>query len=184
MTGVIFGAAGYGLGGAVAGSLHLDPGNPANPLNMGIMGAIGGVALGLALRNWKKAGLLVIMSGVGLTVGSLPAAMMIAFGLPQVKGDVYVGPIMVAAIVLTFYGAILGLVGVASLLIALRGQHRVRSRPIIIAGIPGFAIAAQAAWSWALGLSIEFTLAIWGAAGGATMGGALGYYQSSQLQRE
>jgi hypothetical protein len=158
--------------------------NPANPLNMGVMGAIGGAALGLALRSWKKAGLLVLTSGIGLTIGSLPTAMMIAFGLPRVEGDVWVGGIVLAAVFLAAYGAIEGLVGVASLLIAFRGRKGARSRPMIIAGILGFAIAAQAAWAWALGLSIEITLAIWGAIGGTTLGTVLGYWQIFQPQGE
>jgi hypothetical protein len=177
---MLFGAVGFSFGGLVAGSLHLDLGNPANPLNMGVMGVFGGASLGLSLRNWRKAGILSLTSGVGFTIGSLPTAMMIALGLPHVKGDVYVGNIVGGAIPLAFYGTIHGLVGVASLLIALRGRHRARSCPMIIAGILGFAIAAQVAWPRALDLSIEFTLANWGAIDGIALGAVLGYWQSIQ----
>ncbi len=184
LTCALCGTAGFGLGGVVAGSLHLDLGNPANPLNMGVMGAFGGAALGLLVRDWKRAGLLVLACGVGFTVGSLPAAMMIAFGLPHVRGDVYLGPIVLAVIFLSVYGAIQGLAGVGSLLIALRDRKKTRPGPLIVAGILGFGIAAQAAWAWALGMSTEITLAIWGAVGGAALGAALGYWRSSRPQHE
>jgi uncharacterized membrane protein len=171
----LWGAIGFAVGGAIAGSLQLDIKNPANPLTMGVMGAIGGASLGLMLRNWKKAGLMALAGGVGFTVSSLPAAMMIAFGLPYVKGNVYVGPIVSGVLILFIYGAVQGLAGAASLLIALRNLQR--ARQLLMAGTLGFAIGSQAAWGWAMGLPIEITLAIWGAIGGTALGAALGYLE-------
>jgi len=171
----LWGAIGFAVGGAIAGSLQLDVKNPANPLTMSVMGAIGGASLGLVLRSWKKAGLMALAGGVGFAVGSLPSAMMIAFGLPHVKGNVYLGPIVFGVIILFIYGAIQGIAGAASLLIALRNLRTTRT--LILAGAIGFAIGAQAAWGWAMGLSIEITLAIWGAIGGSALGASLGYIE-------
>jgi hypothetical protein len=174
-TYALWGAIGFAVGGAVAGSLQLDIKNPANPLTMGVMGAIGGASLGLILRSWKKAGLAAFAGGVGFAVSSLPVAMMIAFGLPHVKGNVYVGPIISGVFILFIYGAIQGFAGAASLLIALRNLRRIRQ--LLMAGTVGFAIGSQAAWCWALGLPIEITLAVWGAIGGTALGAALGHLE-------
>ena len=167
----LWGAVGFGVGGAICGiALHY----PYPFLPYFIIGAIGGAALGLALGSWKKAGLLALVGAIGFGVG-FSIGFAILFGIwepPHVEG--------------LFFGVVGGGIGGLSLGPVLRIQGGIRF--LALAGAIGFGVIAQAIWSQnfrlpipMLGLAIKF--GIEGIVGGAFLGVALGYLEKRRADR-
>lgn len=67
---VTFGTVGFGVGGAITRPLSmLLPGMVAVPFTVLIAGAVGGAALGLALKDFRRTLILAVLGALGLTVG-------------------------------------------------------------------------------------------------------------------
>jgi len=178
----LWGAVGFGIGGAVGGSIwhHEYPLFPFAIL--GILGAVGGMSLGLALKSWTRAGLLALAGAVGFIVGSFPVGMYIGMALGELQG-MHIEPlaIVTGAVFLFISGAFLGMVGGASLGLALK--NRQRAGFLIAGGTVGFAIGAQAAWGVVAELPGAVTFVVWGVVGGATLGAALGYLEKRKVMQ-
>ena len=77
---ILWGAVGFGIGGAIGGTIAVDA---AIFLGFPIMAGIGGVSLGLALKSWKMAGFLALAGAVGFPLGFF-ICVFIGMGLGEV----------------------------------------------------------------------------------------------------
>ena len=77
----LWGAVGFGIGGAIGGTIAVDA---AIFLGFAIMAGIGGMSLGLALKSWKMAGFLALAGAVGFPLGFYVCVFFCfcVFGLP------------------------------------------------------------------------------------------------------
>jgi hypothetical protein len=91
---IIFGAVGFGIGGAVGGLIpFLVLGGVGVLLGLLVGGAVGGAALGLALKNFRRAA-----GAVGFSVGNLPADF-IRFPIPIIRQLGETGSIAITGII-------------------------------------------------------------------------------------
>ena len=152
----LWGAVGFGIGGAIG---SITPW----PVGFVVPGAVGGASLGLALKGWKRAGLLALAGAVGYVAG-LMAAFSIAFTFSDMGGEWWQ----------FILGAIIGAVIGVSLGLALRNW--VGAGLLALAGAIGFGIgyAAHLTWYDVIGRTA------WGLIGGAFLGAALGYLQGKR----
>lgn len=172
----LWGALGFGIGGAIGGIL-LALEEPI--LGFSIFGTIGGASLGFALEGWKKAGILALACAIGLGVG-----FMMAFFITLA---IWVPPGYVEGL---FRGAVGGAFGGASLGLASKDRRGVWI--LALAGAVGFGIAAQFDWdllqalrvSDATVLGFAMKLAIWGIFGGAFLGTALGFLERRRARQQ
>ena len=171
---IIFGAVGFGIGGAIAGAS-----GDAMLLGLIAMGALGGASLGLAVGDKRSILTLALTGTLGFGLGFV-----ITFAMVLLVWDPSGN---------WFIGAVGGLLGGASLGIGHRswrtivplavvgalgfgigwGAVDVLSQPLVEPGAPGVTF-----W-WA----IQF-MTIKGAIGGASLGAALGYLESRNLARQ
>ena len=162
----LLGAFGFGLGWAIGGALLVleEP-----YLGFPISGAIGGASLGLALRGWRKVGILALACAVGFGLGLL-AAFFIVLAVWEPPGHVEG----------LFLGAVGGALGGASLGLTFRSWRKAGF--LTLAGALGFGIAGQVSWDLFRGSDASVVgavskVAIWGLVGGAFLGAALGYLE-------
>jgi len=167
----VWGAIGFGVGGAIGGAVMLAFDVPA--LVMPLFGAIGGIALGLALKEWKRAVLLALAGAIGLLCGQL-----LAFGVGYF---IVVERGLLSSVAPLISGTVMGAIVGALLALALKDWKGVGL--LALAGAIGFSIAMLGYDGVIRGLDLhlsyalrqETQLAIWGLIGGAFLGAALGY---------
>ena len=168
---VLFGAVGFGIGGAIGGIISTD-----GPILLAfpIMGGIGGMSLGLALRSWKMAGLLTLAGVVGISLGYvINGFIMFAFGQSlQIPSQSLFGVIFRS---LPIAGAFTGLAFGLPLyswktagLLALTGAIAFLIVGQVQKVVPTGLITPQL-------LSRVTQMVIWGVVGGALWGMVLGY---------
>lgn len=157
----LWGGVGFGLGGI---------------LNfLGVEGAIGGFALGMPLGNRKQAWLLALAGFVGFAAGHA-AMIFMSYAMFDWGSEPFV--------VIPVTGAIMGIIGGASLGLALRSW--LATGVLAVAGAIGFGLGqvayygleTLAATDRSTGLSILLffsTRVAWGIIGGAFLGASLGY---------
>jgi len=90
---ILWGIVGFGIGGAIAGTIAVDA---AIFLGFAIMAGIGGTSLGLALRSWKIAGYLALAGAVALSI------------MEQVEGSIFMLPLLSGVTHMAIWGIILG----------------------------------------------------------------------------
>ncbi len=159
---ILFGAVGFGIGGILP-----------LPLNVLIGGAVGGAALGLALKDTERVVILAVLGELGLILG-----VMAGLGISHYFFRSSEVPVMVMV------GAVVG----ASL-----GAAFLEWRTIValaVAGAVGFGVGS---WPWlSLGFSMIIrqllgaagSIAVAGLVGGASLGATLGYLQYRKLAEE
>jgi hypothetical protein len=174
---VLFGAVGFGIGGAVSGQLimllsGLVPGLVGLPLTLFVGGALGGAALGLALRDWRRVVVLALLGVLGLTVGVMAGLILGSFfNYAEVPTTVMVG-----AVVGTSLGA------------AFLDWRTILA--LAVAGAVGFGVGTLPADFVRFSIPILRQLgeagsyAITGIIGGASLGAALGYLEQRKLAEE
>ena len=169
----LWGAVGFGIGGAIGGAITSDLNTF---VSLAIMGIFGGALLGFVSQGWKGAIFLALAGGTGFVIGtflSVIVGMGLGLTLPNPISEIYglVSPFVM--------GAIIGAVGGVALGLALKDWRGVGL--IALAGAVGFGIAAQINQSLLLSLlttrilSTVVPSSIWGIIGGACLGAALGY---------
>ena len=171
---VLYGAVGFGVGGAIAGVS-----GDAMPLGFFVMGAMGGASLGLATSAKRSIATLALTGALGFGLGFVVASAIVLL-VWDPFGD-------------WFIGAVGGLVGGASLGVTFRTWGRVVLLAVV--GTLGFGIGWEAAgilsqplvesgvssipfWQTMLFMTME------GAIGGAALGAALGYLENRKLAEE
>jgi len=175
----LYGAIGFGVGGAIAGAVTRDSNTF---LSFATLGIFGGASLGFVSKGWRGAVSLAIAGGAGFVVGtflSVIIGMGLGLTLPKPINEIYglVTPFIM--------GAIIGALGGMALSLALRDWRGVGL--LALAGAVGCGIAAQINQSLLLSLlttrilSTVVPLAIWGLIGGAAIGAALGYLQKRRV---
>ena len=168
----IFGAIGFGTGGAICGPLVAfeEP-----RVGFAVLGAAGGMSMGLALDGWRKTWILVLACAIGFGAGFMTAFLIVlAIWSPPRHAEGL------------FIGAVGGAIGGVSLGLASRNWGR--AGLLSLAGAVGFGIAAQFDWyllqvlrvSDVTVLGFAVKLAIWGIVGGALLGAALGYLEKEE----
>ena len=121
---VIFGAVGFGIGGAIAGAS-----GDAMLLSFFAMGALGGASLGLAVGDKRSIATLALTGALGFGIGFL-----VAFAIVLLVWDPFGNG---------FIGAVGGLLGGVSLGVAFRTWRRIV--PLAVVGAIGFGIGWGAA---------------------------------------
>ena len=160
---MVFGAVGFGIGGILP-----------LPLNVLIGGALGGAALGLALKDWGRVVILAVLGELGLVLG-----VMAGLGISHYFFYSSEVPVMF------MMGAVVG----ASLGAAFLDWKTILT--LAVAGAVGFSVGSLPGGS--LGFSIPIirqllgaagSIAIAGLVGGASLGAALGYLEERKLAEE
>ena len=176
-TFVLWGAIGFGVGGAIGGAIWF--GFELPQYGFAVMGAIGGASLGLASRSWKMAGLLALAGAIGFGIGLLLGFFIVL--------AVWGPPVHVERL---FRGAVGGVVGGILLGIALR--NRLAVVLLALTGALGFGVAMQAHLGWYItqqwlppqmpyAMEGAVISAMWGIIGGAFLGAALGYLEKRKV---
>lgn len=181
LTLALWGALGFGIGGVMEGAVRIAlsvSGDGLYPSGYPILGAVGGASLGLALKGWKRAGLLALVGGVGFNIGyflstlSMAAVRVLAEPLGELLGY--------SAIVGVGY-ALWGAVGGASLGLALKSCRGVGL--LTLAGALGFGCTGLVSGMDYYWLDVSSNLVIMAMSlvipaivMGACLGAALGYY--------
>ena len=174
---VLFGATGFGIGGAIAGASW-----PLLPFTFGASGllvipagAVGGASLGLAMRDRRKIIALALLGALGFTVGSFVALIVAFVGLvPSSESGAIEGMGAGAA------GVLGGAVGGASLGLAFWDWRRISI--LTLAGAVGLGVGLIAQFFLRETLEVGMTagdllLSAAGVIGGASLGAALGYLE-------
>ncbi len=166
---VLFGAAGFGIGGAIG----MGIGFFFVPMTPIALGGIGGASLGLALRDRRKLVALALLGAVGVFLGLLVAVIVYS----------YVGTYIVNYY-LVVTGPAFGVVLGASLGVAFLDLRRIVA--LALAGAVGFGIGVPAGDS--LGTLVDSFgdvpfIFIAGVIGGASLGAALGYLERREPAR-
>ncbi len=159
---VIFGAVGFGIGGAIGFVAFLL---------IPVGGAVGGASLGLALKDRRRAVILALLGALGLSVGIL-ATLTFASLLNYAWGPM---------------GAIVGAAVGASLGVAFWDWSRFVVLAVV--GSVGFGVGMLAGnllpWDSLPSVVVRFGLGISivvaGAIGGASLGATLGYLEKRKL---
>ncbi len=170
---VIFGAVGFGIGGAITRPLSLLlPGMVALPLTVLIAGAVGGASLGLALKDFRRVVILAVLGALGLTVGVMVGLMLGSFfNYSEVPITVIVGVVVGASL----------------------GAAFLDWRPIgalAIAGAVGFSVGylagdfLRASFPIIGSVGEVGSIAVAGLVGGAALGAAFGYLENRKLAAE
>lgn len=152
---VIYGAVGFGISGAIGIFYTVSP--VLAPFSL----LVGGAALGLALKDWRKAAILAPLGAVGLTLGIFTG---LYFSYSEVP-------------IATVAGAVAG----ASLGVAF-GDWRAILGPAV-AGAAGFGVGLlagdflRASFPIIRGVGEAGSITVAGLVGGASLGAALGYLE-------
>ena len=173
MRSVILGAVGFGIGGAIGRPLSLLlPALVALPLTLLVGGAVGGAALGVVLKDWKRIVILAVLGALGLTVGVMAALILGSFfSYPEVPVAAFVGAVVGASLGLAF------------------GDWRT-ILALAVAGAVGFGVGLPAGDFLRFSIPILRVLgepgsyAVAGLVGGASLGAALGYLENRKLAEE
>jgi hypothetical protein len=171
---VILGAVGFGLGGAISGPLimfltGLVPGLVGLPLTLFVGGAVGGAALGLALKDFRRVVILALLGALGLTVGVMAGLILGSF--------INYSEVLITVMV----GAVVG----TSLGVAFLNWRTLVA--MAVAGAVGFGIGSLPADFVRFSipklrqLGEAGSYAITGIIGGASLGAALGYLENRKL---
>lgn len=160
-----YGAAGFGIGGAIGGAMWVAFDAPY--LGFAIFGALGGASFGLAKKSWRMTIIGVLACAIGFEISFfLPFFILLVIWEPvyDIQG--------------LFVGGIAGTIGGVSLAIGMREWKK--AWLVALAGAVGFGLAAQATWNLLRGLEPQvlwgaITLTIWGILGGSALGAAMGY---------
>ena len=168
----LFGAVGFGIGGATASLMLLYVEGVGLLLGPLMGGAVGGASLGLALKDFRRVLILALLSLLGLTVGVMAGLSL---------GSIFnYYPAAVAAIV----GAVVG----ASLGVAFKDWRTILG--LAVAGAVGFSVGNLAdlvRYSIpVIGTDVGEAggIVITGIIGGASLGAALAYLESRRLAAE
>ena len=164
---ILWGAVGFGIGGAIGGIIAVDA---AIFFGFAIMGGIGGMSLGLALKSWKMAGFLALAGAAGFPSGAF-ICVFIGLGLGEVLPDLLWRILGINTIAGAVGGAALGLPlnsGKAAGFLALAGAIALR----IVEQIETFQL-----------ISGVTQLAIWGIVLGALLGVTLGYLEKKKAMQ-
>jgi len=170
----LWGAVGFGIGGAIAGTIAVDA---AIFLGFAIMAGIGGTSLGLARKSRKMAGFLALAGAVGFPFGFY-VCVFIGMGLGEVLPlpDLFWRILGINTIAGAIGGAALGLPlnnGKAIGLLALAGAIALRITEQVQEVVDFGLITPQL-------LSGVTQLAIWGVVLGALLGVTLGYLEKQK----
>lgn len=192
---VIFGAIGFGLGGAIAASFVINPDAPSLIalllflLGLLVMGALGGASLGLAMKDRRKAVVLALSGATGFGLGFFIAFLGLLLAL--LPGGAYTHWPANFYVEYGFLGAFTGAVGGAVLGATFRKRRSILA--LALAGSIGFGIGDM------LGLPgiVEVLqnlltgvrpnpgfFAIAEAIGGASLGATLGYLEKCKTNEE
>ena len=171
---VLFGAVGFGIGGAT-GSLGVFY-MPGVGLLLGplIGGAVGGASLGLALMDFRRVLILALLGALGLAVGIM-AGLIIGSRFFYFSSDL---PITMTV------GAVVG----ASLGVAFKDWRAILV--LVVAGAVGFSVGNLPADFIRFSIPIlrqlgeTGSIAITGTIGGASLGAALAYLENRKLAEE
>ena len=158
----LFGAVGFGVGGAIMGWAFKYPGIPLSPV---IMGALGGAALGLALKRRVIA--LSVLGAVGAIIGIIIGGV-IAF-LDVLFLEVEIEELLPNVLLSIILGAFLG----AALGLALKGGMKIAG--LALAGVLGGAIGVGIVSAITNDLSLQIFLQ--GIIGGTFLGAAVGFLE-------
>jgi hypothetical protein len=162
----LFGAVGFGIGGIVfmiiitqGETLPLAFSSPA------VMGAIGGAALGLALRDWKVILILTLLGAIGFLTGAIIALLSGSF-IWEFLGDTGFA---------FFFSAMMGAIGGAALGLPSFDWRRIIG--LALAGALGFGtgiiMLTTPLYGW-------LQMCLWGIFGGVLVGAALGYLEKGK----
>jgi hypothetical protein len=181
---VLFGAVGFGIGGAIAGAcwpLAVYT-SGASALLLILSGALGGASLGLALKDRRKTMSLAALGIVGFSVGGI-VVLLVGFGvfapIPALTGSADYG---VRGVMGILGGAVVG----GSLGLAFGNGRRVATLAVAGAGgfgvgviVAAFCVSSIFGTDFLVGISGTIILyALTGVTGGVSLGAALGYVES------
>jgi hypothetical protein len=163
----LYGAIGFGIGGGVAGGLFMDIGYYSDWFLLGFIafGAIGGLALGLALKDWVRAILLVFFGAIATLIGF-------------VLGRIIFGPVDFAysyVEITIIWGMIGGAIGGTAV-------------GLVSAGLSFWILTLAGAIGFGIGMVIATPVDHWykwalvGIIGGAFLGAALGYLEKRKTK--
>ncbi|HEX6711059.1 MAG TPA: hypothetical protein VF068_12080 [Rubrobacter sp.] len=160
---VIYGAVGFGMGGAAASLMLLYIEGWGLLIGSLFGGTVGGGSLGMALKDFRQVIVLALLGAVGLTLGSFSNYL----------------PVVIAAIV----GAGVG----ASLDAAFTDGRTIVA--LAVAGAVGFSVGTLPTYVLLFSIPIIKQLgdegtAIAGNIGGASLGAAIGHLENSKLVQE
>jgi hypothetical protein len=187
---VIFGAVGFGLGGTIVGALW--PLAPLSFVASGLLyvlsGALGGAALGLALKDRGKTINLALLGTLGFAIGGI-VALAVAVGVVPAFASVSASEDYgTRGAMGVLGGAVVG----ASLSLAFWDWRRTLA--LTLAGAVGFgaglivgvfALQGMFGVDFLVGIAGTIILcAITGTFGGASLGAALGYLEKRRLGEE
>ena len=159
---VVLGAVGFGMGGAIGTFLF--------PFGILLGGAVGGAALGLALRDFRRVGILAGLGALGLLVGVFAA-------LTLGAGFLNYAAVPIAAIVGAVVAALLGA--------AFRDWRTILV--LAVAGAVGFGAGYWLIQFMRVSIPIlrqlgeGGSIVITGIIGGASLGAALAYLENRKL---
>jgi hypothetical protein len=161
---VVLGAVGFGVAGAIGGTLLF-------PLGLLLAGALGGAMLGLASKNLTRVLVLAVLGALGLNTGIFVGLALGSF--------INYAEVPIAAVV----GAVLG----AWLGVAFRDWTILA---LAVAGAVGFSVGLWAGdylrfhLAMLRGLGEAGSIIVSGLVGGASLGAALGYLESRKSASE
>ena len=175
---ILWGAIGFGLGGAIGDMTVRGPMIFVFP----IMGAVGGASIGLLLDKRLRTILMVLAGAVGFGIASIPVLVYSGLGIGSTERSIGIPltAIIGGSLILFALGAVQGLIGGISMGLDLKDRQR--AKYLIAASTIGFALGAQASWGFVFTLPIEAVYAIWGTIGGATIGTGLGYLEKRKAR--
>jgi len=176
----IFSAVGFGICGAILGAGYEFKGALVVLFGLPVVGAIGGVALGLALgRGWRKTAALAGVGAIGFFLGSLVGFIYTAMftGLSFWEAQLEELEEILDSII---FHSVLGTVLGTALGLALWNRRKVIG--LGLAGALGGAIGAMI--MSAVSLSLWHQMALQGIVGGAFLGAALGYLETRKVDGE
>jgi hypothetical protein len=180
---VVLGAAGFGIGGAISRPLSLLlPGTVALPLTLLVGGAVGGAALGLALKEGRRGVTLAVLGALGLFVGVFAGLILVGVSARFTPSAFFVNysEVPIAAIV----GAVVG----ASLGVTFLDWRVILA--LAVAGAVGFGVGLltgdllRASFPLFRGVGEVGSITVAGLVGGASLGAALGYLESRKLAEQ
>lgn len=189
---VLFGALGFGIGGAIAGSFVVNPVGhsllalPLFLLGLLIIGTLGGASLGLALRDRRKATVLAGWGAAGFGLGFFVGFIGLVFAL--LLGGAYIHWPASFYMEYGLLGAFTGAVGGVALGVALRNRRSILA--LALAGFVGFGVGDMLGLPGIVEVLQDLLaeegynpglFAITEAIGGASLGAALGYLEKRKL---